>query len=192
MASADYCSVEMPNLGSLIILLAVEDPQNSQEEVDDIEIQADRSRDLLLNVIVAHDHLSVHENVTGKDQRGDAPIHQFHRLSAGEERSHEPEDDEKPQRAEQVRLPRREVVLALASKQREEREHGQGDDERLHDDAGVVEARDDRNAVPFEAGESSQEDQVGWVRLALPEGEEQEGDGAEERAPHHPAVGLDP
>ena len=192
MASADCLLCREPNLGSLIILLAVEDPQNSQEEVDDIEIQADRRRDLLLNVIVAHDHLSVHENVTGKYQRGDASIHQFHRLSAGEECGHEPEDDEKPQRAEQIRLPRREVVLALAGEQGEEGEHGQRDDERLHNDAGVVEARDDRNAVRFEAGKSSQEDQVGRVRLALPEGEEQEGDGAEERAPHHPAVGLDP
>jgi hypothetical protein len=32
----------------LVILLAVEDPQDGEEEVEDVEVQADRSSDFLL------------------------------------------------------------------------------------------------------------------------------------------------
>jgi hypothetical protein len=44
---------------ALVVVLRVEDPQNREEEVDDVEVQRDGRRNLLLHVVVAHDQLRV-------------------------------------------------------------------------------------------------------------------------------------
>lgn len=109
-----------------------------------------------------------------------------------EERSHETEDDEHPQRAEEVWHPAREVVLALAGEQCERNEDAECEDERLDDYPAVVEAGDDTDAVCFQTREAGQENEVCWVRLALPERQKHEADRSEERHPHHPLIRLDP
>ena len=43
----------------LVALLAVQDPQDSEEQIDDVQIQADSGRDLLLDVIVSDNELQV-------------------------------------------------------------------------------------------------------------------------------------
>ena len=176
----------------LIVLLTVEDPQDCEEQVDDVQVQADGSRNLLLNVIVSQNQLRVDQNVAAEDESRDHAVHELDGLASGEERSHEAEDDKHPERAEEIRHPAREVVLRLAGEQRQCDEDAEREDEGLDHDSRLVEGRDDADGVGFEDGEAGQEEQVRRVGLALPEGEEHEGDGAEERAPHHPAVVLDP
>lgn len=43
----------------LVVLGAVEDSENGKEQVNDVKVEADRSSDLLLNMHVSHNHLSI-------------------------------------------------------------------------------------------------------------------------------------
>lgn len=102
----------------------------------------------------------------------------------GEEHGHEAEQHHHPQRAEKVRCPVREVVLALASEQAQRNEYAQCEEKRLQHNPGVGEGDDDGDGVCFHGGEAGEEDEVGRVRLALPEGEAEEDKGADQRHPH--------
>ena len=42
----------------LVVLLAVEDPENRQEEVQDVKVEADGGGDFLLDLVVADDQLT--------------------------------------------------------------------------------------------------------------------------------------
>ena len=55
------------NPRSLVVLLTVEDSENGEEQVDDIEVEADGSCNFLLNVVVPHNELSIHKNISGED-----------------------------------------------------------------------------------------------------------------------------
>lgn len=113
---------------SSVVILAVEDPQNSKEQIDDIQVQADGRGDLLLNVIVPHDQLGVHEDVAREDQRSHDTVDQLDGLSVWKESCHEAEDNQYPETSKEVRHPRRKVVFALAGERREEGEDREGDD----------------------------------------------------------------
>jgi len=54
--------------------LAIEDSENGEEQVDDIELEADSSCNFLLNVVVSHVELSVHKNISGEDQSSESAI----------------------------------------------------------------------------------------------------------------------
>jgi hypothetical protein len=176
----------------LVILLAVEDPQDSEEEVDHVQVKADGGGDLLLHVVMSHDQLGIDEDIAAEDKGGDDAVDEFDCLAAREERGHEAKDDKNPQRAEKIRHPARKVVLGLASKQRQGDEDAQRQNQCLNHNARLVEGCDDADRICLQEGEAGQEEQVRGVGLALPEGQEHEGDRAEERGPHQPAVGLDP
>lgn len=176
----------------LAVVLVAQNAQDGEEQVDDVQIQRDGGGNLLLDVVVAHDELGVDEDVAGEDERRDAAVHELQRAARGEEGGHEPEDDEEPQRAEQVGDPVREVVLGLAREQRQRDEDAQRDDQRLHDDPRVVERRDHADRVRLQRREPRQEEQVRRVALALPVRQEHEPDRAEQGHHHEPEVRLDP
>jgi len=46
-------------LVDLVTVQAIENPENSQEQVQDIQVQGDRSSDLILNMEPPHDELGV-------------------------------------------------------------------------------------------------------------------------------------
>ena len=143
-------------------------------------------------MIMPHHKLRIHKNIAGEYQRSHNAVAQLDLGVVREEGSHEAKQDQHPQAAEEIRHPTREVVLGLAGKQRQSQEDAHGEYEGLEHDLALVEARDDGDGVGLQAGEASEEDQVRRVGFALPEGEEHEADGAEERDPHHPLVRLDP
>jgi len=176
------------SVSHLVVLLAVEDAQDGEEEVDDVEVKADGSRNLLLDLVVSHDHLGVDQNVSTEDESTDDSVSQLKSAGVGEEGGHEAEDDHDPQSEEEVWLPAREIVLGLAREEGEGDEDSKCEDEGLEHDLAFVEGRDDADAVGLESCESTEEEQIGWVRLALPEGQEHEADCAEERDPEHPLV----
>ena len=197
-----FCGKKKPNhcalhfnvdrLSASIAALAVKDPQDGQEQIDHVQIERDCRCDLLLDVVMSHDELSVYEDISGKDQRSRRTIHQFDCLAAGEESGHEAEDDQNPKRAEEIGSPAGEVVLGLTCEDGQEDEDRAGDDEGLQDDSAVVEAGDDADRVCLQCGEAGQEEHVGGVAFPLPERQEHEADGAEQAGPHRPAVALDP
>jgi hypothetical protein len=84
----------------LVVLLAVEDPEDSEEQVDDVQVQADRSRDLFFNMIMSHNQLRINQDIAAEDQSRDHAVDELDSLAAREERGHESEDDEDPERAD--------------------------------------------------------------------------------------------
>lgn len=141
---------------------------------------------------MSRDQLGVDQNIPTEDQRRSTSINQINCLATREERSHETKDDQHPQRAEQVWHPAREVILRLARKQRQRNEDSQCDDQSLKHNPAFVEGRDHTDTVCLERREAREKEHVGWVGLALPERQEHEANGAEERHPHHPLIALDP
>lgn len=176
----------------LVVVLAVQNAQDGEEQVENVQVQADARGNVFIHVIVSHDQLSVHEDVAAEDEGCDTAVNEFGRGVSWEKGGHEAEDDHQPQGAKQVWDPAREVVLGLACEHGQEDEDAQGHDEGLDDDAALVERRDDADAVRFQGGEAAQEDHVLRITLALPVRQKHEADGAKQRHPHHPRVGLDP
>ena len=141
---------------------------------------------------MAHNQLRIHQYIPTENQRRHGPIRQLRRAIIREEGGHEPEQDQRPQAPKQVRRPRREVVLSLTREERQRDEDPERQDQGLEHDPRVVEGGYHRDGVGLERGEAAQEEQVGRVGFALPEGEEHDADGAEQRYPHQPLVALDP
>lgn len=141
-------------------------------------------------MVVAHDHLRVNQDVGREDEGTHDAVAKLDLAVVREECVHEAEQDHHPDRAKQVRHPRREVVLCLASEQAECDEDAKGEDDCFEHNLGIGERDNDGDAVGFHGGESSKEDQVHGIRLALPEGEAEEYKGADYGPKHHPRVAL--
>lgn len=163
-----------------VVALAVKDAQDGEEEVDDVEVEANGGGDFLLDVVLAHDELSVDEDIGAEDEGRDAAVDKFGGGAVREEGGHEAKEDEAPEGTEKVGHPRGEVIAGLAGESGEEDEDAGGEDDGVEDQAGGVEGDDDGDGVGFEEGEAGEEYEVSRVRLALPVGEEHEDDGAEE------------
>ena len=109
-------------------------------------------------MIVPHDELSIHQDVPTEDECRHNTVDQLDRAAVREERRHEPEDDEHPERAEEIGHPACEVVFGLAGEQ------GQGDEDTKRENKcfdhnpGFVEGRDDADGVGFEHSEAGQEE----------------------------------
>src|SRR4051812_1973019 len=94
-----------------VIILTVEDPQDGQEQVDDIQIQANGSGNLLLDVVVAQHHLRIDKYVPAEDEGADAAEDELGGARVWQEGVHEAEEHHGPERAVQVRHPGGKVVF---------------------------------------------------------------------------------
>lgn len=177
---------------TLVIILAVEDAQDGQEQVDNVKVQTNRGGDLLLDVVLAHNELGVDEDVAAEDQSTEQAPDELGGAAVGEEHGHEPEQDQAPKGAEEVGHPRGKVVLGLAGEGREKDEDAGRQDGGVENDGGLIEGDDDGYGVSLEEGEPAEEDQVGGVGLALPVGQAEEDHGADEGDPDKERVALDP
>lgn len=145
---------------TLVVLLAIENPQDSEEEVDDVEVKRDRCCNLLLNMVVAHHKLRIDQDVSAENQGSDGAVDQFYGTTVREESRHEAEDDENPEAAEEIRHPRRKVVLGLACEDCQGDKDSRGDDERFQNNLRLVEGHDDRDGVSLKRRETAQEEQI--------------------------------
>jgi len=98
----------------LVVVLAVEDPQNGQKEVEDIQIETDGRSNLFFHVVMAKDKLRIDQYVSTEDQCPNHAISQFNLSTMGEKRGHEAKEDKSPQRCEKVWNPAREIIFCLA------------------------------------------------------------------------------
>lgn len=143
---------------SLVVLLAVQDAQDGEEQVDNVQIEADGGGDLLLDVVLTHDQLGVDEDVAAEDEGGKAAVDELAGAAVGEEGGHKAEQDESPQAAEQVGHPAGEVILGLAGEGGQEDEDAAREEHGVEHDGGLVEGHDDRNGIRLEEGEASEEE----------------------------------
>ncbi len=104
-------------LSVLVVLLAIKDPKNSQEEIDNIQVERDRRSNLLFDMVMPHDELRVHQNVPAEEESGRATIDELSSAVVGEEGRHEAEEYQNPKSTEEVWLPGGEVIFALTRKQ---------------------------------------------------------------------------
>ena len=139
-------------------------------------------------MIVAHNELGVHQNISAEDEGRHRSIDKLGSAIVGEESCHEPEKDEYPQAAEQVRHPIREVILCLASKESQSDKDASCQHESQKDNFRVVEGHNNGYRVGFQECEATQEEKICRVGLSFPECQEHEPDGTEERNPHHPRI----
>ena len=96
---------------TLVLVLRVQDAEDGEEEVDDVEVERNGRGNLLLDMVMAHNHLRVHQNVCREDECADDTVAQLHRAVVREERRHEAKEHHHPERPEQIRHPACEVVL---------------------------------------------------------------------------------
>ena len=143
-------------------------------------------------MVVSQDQLSIDENVSGENQRSNATIDKLNRATPGEESSHESKQNQEPKPTEQVWHPVREVVLRLAREQRQRDEDAQGQHQRQHHAIGFIERGHHTDGVGFQQCKPREEEQVGRVALALPEGDEHETESTEDGDHQEPEVALDP
>lgn len=172
----------------LVVLLAVEDSEDGKEQVDNVQIKRDGRSNFLFNVIMAHNELSIHQDISTEDERRHGPVDKLGSAIVGKESCHESKKDEYPQASEQVGHPIREVVFRLASEQSQSDEDASRQYESQKDNLRVVEGHNDGYGVGFQKRKAAQEKEVCRVGFAFPEGQEHESDGAEERDPHHPRI----
>lgn len=126
------------NSALLVVVLAVEDAKDGEEEVDDVEIQADGGSNLLLDMVVAHDELRVDEDVGAEDESGSATVDKLGSRVIREEHGHETEENKSPESAEEVGHPRCKVILGLAGEQGEEDEDACSQDGGVENDRSLV------------------------------------------------------
>lgn len=116
-----------------------------------------------------HTYLSVDQDVAAEDQGSYDAVAELDARRLREEGRHEAEQDKDPERAEQVGHPRREVVLGLASEERQGDKDAESEDERFDHDPAIVEGGNDADAVCLKTREARKEDEVHRVGLSLPE-----------------------
>ena len=137
---------------------------------------------------MSHDHLGVDQDVAAENEGTDNAVSELKSAGVWEEGSHEAEDDHDPKSTEEVWHPAREIILGLTSEEGEGDEDSKSKNECFEYDLAFIKGSDNTDAVGFESCESTEKKQVGWVGLALPESQEHEADGAEERDEKHPLV----
>lgn len=167
-----------------VILLAVKNSQNSQEQVNDVQIQTDGRSDLLFNMVVAQHELSIDQDIGAEDECADPAVNQLAGAGLRKEHVHEAEEDEGPEGAEEVRHPGSEVVFGLAGKERQEDEYTCRQDHGVEDYVRLVERDYYADGVCFGQREGGEEEEVSWVGVPLPVGEEHEADCTEELSRH--------
>ena len=85
----------LPQL-TLVVLLAVEYPEDGKEQVDNVQVKRDSRSNLLLNMVVAHDKLSVHQNISAEDERCHGSVDELGSAIVGKESCHKSKKDEYP------------------------------------------------------------------------------------------------
>lgn len=143
-------------------------------------------------MVVSHNKLSIHEDVTREDQGTQHTVDELGGATKRHEHGHESEKDHEPQRTEEVGHPAGKVVLGLAREERERDEDTQCQDKCLHDNSRFVERCHHTDGICFHQGEAGEEQQICWVGLALPVGCEHEAEGAKDGDDHEPEVALNP
>lgn len=163
-----------------VIGLPVKDTQNSEKEVDDVEIEADGGSDFFFDVMLAQDKLGVDEYVGAEDEGGETAIDELSRGVIRKEHGDETKEDKAPEGAEKVGHPRGEVILGLAGECGEEDEYAGCKYHGVEDNGRLVEGDDDGYRVSLGDGEEREEEQIGRIRFALPVGKAQEDERPEE------------
>lgn len=131
-------------------------------------------------MMMAHDQLSINQDVCAEDKGSSASVDKLAGGAVGKEGGHESKDDEAPERAEEVRHPRGEVILGLAGERRQEDEDSGSQDNGVEDDGGLIEGDNDGDGVGFGEGEEREEEQVCRIGLALPVGQAHEDHGSDQ------------
>ena len=139
----------------LVVLLAVEYPEDGKEQVDDVQVKRDSRSNLLLNMIVAHNELGVHQNISTENERCHRSVDKLRSAVVGKEGCHKPKKDEYPQTSEQVGHPIRKVILCLAGKQGQSNKDASRQHESQKDNLRVVEGHNNGYRVGLQDGKTA-------------------------------------
>ena len=76
--------------------------ENGEEQVDDIKIETDSSRNFLLNMVMSHNELGIHQDVAREYQCSNARVYQLNLAVTWEEHGHETKENQCPQSSKEV------------------------------------------------------------------------------------------
>ena len=91
-----YLNVGLTPKSGLVVLLAVEYPENGKEQIDDVQVERDSRSNLLFDMIVTHNELGVHQNVTTEDEGCHRSVNKLGRAIVWKEGCNESKKDEYP------------------------------------------------------------------------------------------------
>ena len=105
-------------LWSLVTPGSPNKPEDIQEDVDDVQVESQSSKDILLGrdgvlVVPSHHHLSVVHQVEGEEEGPHSTVHHLHVLGVGHEDHHDAKDHQSTQQADQDSSHSSEVKLGL-------------------------------------------------------------------------------
>lgn len=80
----------------LVVLLAVEYSEDGKEQVDDVQVKRDGRSNFLFNVIMAHNELGIHQDISTEDERCHGPVDKLGSAIVGKEGCHKSKKDEHP------------------------------------------------------------------------------------------------
>lgn len=92
--------MSLDNLACLVVVLTIQDTQNGQEQVQHIQVQGNGSSNLFLDVVVAHDHLGIKEDVSREDKSTKNTVYCLHHAAEGQEHGDEAEQNQEPESSE--------------------------------------------------------------------------------------------
>jgi len=81
----------------LVTVQAIENPKDSQEQVQDIQVQGNRCSDLILDMELPHDELGVNQNVRREQNRHRRTIKQLDHTVPWEKHADKAKDDNSSQ-----------------------------------------------------------------------------------------------
>lgn len=143
---------------TLVVLLAVQNSENGQEQVDNIKVERDGCCNLLLDMVVSHDELCVDQDVATEDECTNNAVSQLNGAGVREEGCHEAEDDDNPEGTGKIGDPAGKVVLGLAGEEGECDKDTKREDQSLKHNLALEEGCDDTDRVCFHCGETSKEE----------------------------------
>ena len=143
-------------------------------------------------MIMAHHELSINKDVSTEDEGSNTAVDQLHCAVVGEESRHESKEYQYPQPSEKIGHPGSEIIFGLTSEQSQSNKYASRQHKGQKYDFCLVESNDDGDGISFQGREPTEEEQICWIRFALPKGEKHETDGSKQRNVHHPDVALDP
>lgn len=169
-----------------------------QEEVDDVEVERDGGRNLLLSMHAAHDKLRVDQlqqslewenlqaeatthNVRREQKGADAGVNQLHHPTVREEHRHKPKDNHHPQHRIQSGVPAGEIILRLARPQCQREKQRSRNHHRLQHNLRIIETRNHGHRIRLERREPGQQQQICRIGLALPVRRAEEPERADKR-----------
>ena len=153
-------------------LTIAEKRQNHEKQVDDVEVQIEGGKHVVVDgklklfVLSANDQLSVVDKVEAENENAEARVGHFS-CAAAKYCCEEAKDDERQQRGKEVGAHSCKIVFRLKRKASQSEDYARSHSERDHDSVGFVRRRYAPDEKCFREGKKGQENHILGIRAGI-------------------------